>query len=184
MSKTLTLILGGARSGKSAFAQRLAQAAPSVLFVATAEAGDADMAARILAHQQARPASWKTLEEPLELEKAIPLSGGGATLIVLDCLTLWVSNILLKDQALTVNEVEARARGLLIRYREGEPSWVVVSNEVGLGIVPETYLGRRYRDLLGRVNQCFAEAADQVYLMVAGLALDLTRASPGPATER
>lgn len=189
--KTLTLILGGSRSGKSAFAQGLAGSAKSVLFVATAEALDADMAARIQAHQRSRPVGWTTLEEPRELAAAIPKAAPGHDLVVIDCLTLWVSNLLLSggegdgrvsDSPLQDMEhtILARAQGIIEAYQKGPASWVVVSNEVGLGIVPPTALGREYRDALGRVNQAFAAAASQVYLLVAGLAVDLTAAAARP----
>lgn len=170
----MTLILGGARSGKSAFAQRLATNARSVLFVATAEARDEDMRSRIEAHRRSRPTTWETLEEPLNLDATVPRAVGGRELVLVDCLTLWVSNLLLQDSEGSGHPIEKRAQALIASYRQGQASWIVVSNEVGLGVVPPTALGGRYRDVLGRVNQEFAAAADQVYLMVAGLAVDLT----------
>lgn len=175
MSKRLTLVLGGARAGKSTYAQRLAEQGQRVLFVATAEARDEEMSARIAAHQASRPAGWDTLEEPLDLAEALPPLMDSYDIILLDCLTLWVSNLLLEqDQAGATNRDPAsEARRLLSVYEAGNASWVVVSNEVGLGIVPTTKLGRVYVDELGCINQIFAAAADEVYFMAAGLPLEL-----------
>ena len=181
MTKSLTLILGGARSGKSTFAEKLASSASKVLFVATAEALDQDMASRIEAHQRARAATWRTLEEPRALESALPKAAQGCDLVLIDCLTLWVSNLLLQEAPKMADDgIQLRAEALRATYHGGSASWVVVSNEVGLGVVPPTALGRRYRDVLGRVNQAFATEADHVYLLVAGLALDLKAAGARP----
>ena len=179
MPKQLTLILGGARSGKSAFAERLARAAKNVLFVATAEPLDDDMARRIAAHRRARPAHWRTLEEPLNLAAAIPPALANADIVLLDCLTLWVSNMLLKaetalDPAAAEAAILAAATELLDICETSNAAWILVSNEVGLGVVPASPLGRAYRDALGKVNALAAARADKVYLMTAGLALDLT----------
>ena len=172
MSKQLTLILGGARAGKSTYAQQLAEGGERVLFVATAEAGDEQMEARIRAHRESRPAEWDTLEEPLDLVGALAGVADRYDTILLDCLTLWVSNLLLREGTAEV-DVPGEARGLLAAYEQGTASWVVVSNEVGLGVVPPTELGRLYADELGRVNQMVAAAADEVYFMAAGLPLKL-----------
>lgn len=176
----LTLILGGARSGKSAFAERLAASGRRVLFVATAEARDEDMALRIAAHRRSRPPAWATLEEPLDLAAALAAAENACDTVVIDCLTLWVSNLALMDPSPPDSEVLARAEGLLEVCRRSARRWIAITNEVGLGIVPDTPLGRRYRDLLGRVNQAFARQAGQVYLVVAGLALDLKAAGARP----
>jgi adenosylcobinamide kinase/adenosylcobinamide-phosphate guanylyltransferase len=171
-TRTLTLVLGGARSGKSAFAERLAATqGGSVLYVATAEALDTDMATRIRAHRAARPAAWHTLEAPRDLVGPLGHTAGAHDTVLLDCLTLWVSNLLLDGQE---SSLSAQMNALLDVYRAGTASWVVVSNEVGLGVVPPTPLGARYRDLLGQANQAVAAAADRVFLMIAGLAVDLT----------
>ena len=178
MSKRLTLILGGVRAGKSSYAQRLAAKGERVLFVATAEAGDADMQARIEAHRESRPSHWDTLEEPIDFVGAlIPLLHRYDT-VLLDCLTLWVSNLLLKEQdaELTQQNILAETERLLDLYRTGDASWIVVSNEVGLGVVPPTKLGRVFADELGRVNQLVAVEADDVYFMAAGLPLELKSA--------
>ena len=179
MAARLTLITGGARSGKSAFAERLAMQGKHVLFVATAEALDDDMARRIAAHRGSRPAEWDTLEEPRSLPEAIRRKAAGADsaydTIIVDCLTIWVSNLLLLHEGNA--DAEARiveAAGKLLDVRaSSDASWIVVTNEVGLGVVPSSSLGRTYRDALGRVNSLVASRADKVYLMAAGLALDL-----------
>jgi adenosyl cobinamide kinase/adenosyl cobinamide phosphate guanylyltransferase len=162
----LTLILGGARSGKSTRALSLAQG--RVLFVATAEALDDEMAARIAAHKAERPAEWDTLEEPRDIARSLHARVDRYDTIVIDCLTLWVANLL--EVGGTPSEWIAP---LLAAYEAGNANWVVISNEVGLGLVPDNALGRRYRDALGVVNQLVAEAADRVTLMVAGVPLSV-----------
>jgi adenosyl cobinamide kinase/adenosyl cobinamide phosphate guanylyltransferase len=165
---SLVLLLGGARGGKSALAARLAGAEATL--IATGTAGDEEMAERIRLHREERPPGWTTVEEPRELAASLAAVPAGAVVVV-DCLTLWVSNLLeagWEDEAV-VAEAEraaalAAARGALT---------VVVSNEVGLGIVPATPLGRRYRDLLGRVNAAWAGPAERVLLVVAGRTLEL-----------
>lgn len=180
MASRLILILGGARSGKSRHAQNLAEAyaVPSVLFVATAEAGDDEMAARIAAHRAARPPHWHTLEEPRHLAVAIAAWQPQPDLILVDCLTLWVSNLLLSlpeplDLTTAESLVQAETEALLKCIETSQATWIIVSNEVGLGLVPPYPLGRLYRDLLGNVNQRLAAAADEVIFMVAGLPMHL-----------
>jgi adenosylcobinamide kinase / adenosylcobinamide-phosphate guanylyltransferase len=159
---TLVLLLGGARSGKSKLALDLARRAGApVVFIATGTAGDEEMAARIEAHKNERPGDWTTIEEPVELERALRSVPAGTTAIV-DCLTLWVSNVL---------DVDGDSAACLAAARDGLT--IAVSNEVGLGIVPDNALARRYRDALGRVNATWADAADEVYLVVAGKRLRL-----------
>ena len=175
MGKRLTLVLGGVRAGKSSYAQRLAASGQRVLFVATAEAGDEEMKARIDAHRETRPVGWDTLEETIDLAGALkPLLPSYDT-VLLDCLTLWVSNLLLRSPDLESSSVDilAEAERLLETYRRGDASWIVVSNEVGLGVVPPTELGRSFADELGRVNQLVAAEANEVYFMAAGLPLRL-----------
>jgi adenosylcobinamide kinase/adenosylcobinamide-phosphate guanylyltransferase len=169
---TLVLLLGGARSGKSALAVRLAveRGAP-VTFVATARAGDPEMAERIGRHQRERPKEWSTIEEPLDLVAAVERAPASDTLVV-DCLSLWVANVL-ED----VDDVEDRAEAAAATAAARPGSTVAVSNEVGLGIVPATPLGRRYRDVLGRVNTIWAGMADEALLVVAGRALRLEPAA-------
>ena len=175
MAKQLVFVLGGARSGKSAFAERLARQGGRVLYVATAEALDESMERRIANHRQQRPPEWDTLEEPLALSAVLPAALQGYDTCLLDCLTLWVSNMLLSMEDDT--EVERRileaTEELLEACDRSSATWIVVSNEVGLGVVPSSRLGSVYRDALGRVNQMFAAKADKVYFMVAGLALEM-----------
>jgi len=170
----LTLILGGARSGKSTFAQQLASASVgNVWFVATAEARDDDMARRITQHQVDRLAHWRTIEEPLHVAYAL-MQNTPPTTVLLDCVTLWVSNLLLQPGS-TWEAAQAELDALLEWHRTTPCSLIVVSNEVGLGIVPADALSRTYREWLGRFNQQFAAAANDVLLMVAGLPIELRR---------
>jgi adenosylcobinamide kinase/adenosylcobinamide-phosphate guanylyltransferase len=183
--RSLTLILGGARSGKSAYAQRLAAGLGGpVLYVATAEAGDEEMRARILAHQAERPAGWRTCEAPRNTGAAIEAAAGDARVVIVDCLTLLANNVIVplpEDTAAAEAEaaLNAEVAGLLAAFGAGSAHWLVVSNEVGLGLVPEYPLGRVYRDALGRANQRLAEAADNVLFMVAGLPLVVRGRVPG-----
>jgi len=166
------LLLGGARSGKSATAVWLAAASGlPVTFIATAEPGDDEMAARIAQHRAGRPVGWVTVEAPLDLHGAVTTAAGGHFLIV-DCITLWVSNML--GTGRTDGEIEAEG-ARIARLLQGRRA-VVVSNEVGLGLVPTNELGRRYRDVLGSVNAAFADSASKSLLMVAGRAVDLMQA--------
>ncbi len=149
-----------------------------MLFAATAEAGDREMAARIRAHRDSRPADWDTLEEPVDLARALRPRLHGYDTILLDCLTLWVSNLLLleADAESSSRRILERTEELLVLIRGSDCSWIVVSNEVGLGVVPATELGRAYADELGRVNQFVAAEADDVYFMAAGLPMKLKAA--------
>jgi adenosylcobinamide kinase/adenosylcobinamide-phosphate guanylyltransferase len=174
----LTLILGGARSGKSTFAQRLAEmCAGSVAFIATAQAGDAEMARRIKAHRQERPARWKTYEIPVGIATAWRSQSLAADLVILDCLTFLVSNLLLQaatdldapDEKRAAMLVAEEIEALVSLIQETACDWIVVSNEVGMGLVPPYPLGRIYRDWLGWANQRLAAIADEVYLLVAGI---------------
>lgn len=168
----LVLLIGGARSGKSELALRLAveQSSP-VVFIATAQAGDAEMAERIAVHRRERPADWRTIEEPLRLREAIA-DVERTTCVVIDCLTLWTANAL---EAFGIAETEAQAAAAAEAASARPGLTVAVTNEVGLGIVPDNPLGRSYRDLLGHVNTIWADVADQAYLLVAGRALTLRR---------
>lgn len=169
--RRLTLITGGARSGKSSFALRLASASDDVLFVATAEPGDDDIAARIARHRRERPPHWRTIEAPLAVPAALA-AAEPAGVVVLDCATLWVSNMLLTEGA-SWEAASAELAGLLEWHAATAAHLIVVSNEVGLGIVPGDPLSRTYRDWLGRFNQRLAAAADAVYLLVAGLPVNV-----------
>jgi adenosyl cobinamide kinase/adenosyl cobinamide phosphate guanylyltransferase len=162
------LILGGARSGKSRFA--IAQHPPHarVAFVATAEARDADMAARIARHRSERPAAWRTIEEPVDLIGALD-AVGDVDAVIVDCLTLWVANRLLHGHDDKV--ILDGASDLAARIQSFSARLTLVSNEVGEGVHPETSDGLRFRDLLGVVNQTVAAASQRVVLMVAGIPL-------------
>jgi adenosylcobinamide kinase / adenosylcobinamide-phosphate guanylyltransferase len=169
----LVLLIGGARSGKSALATRLAveQDAP-VALLATARAGDEEMATRIACHRRERPDSWRTIEEPLRLCDAIEVVDGDECLIV-DCLTLWATNAL---DRLGAEEAEAQAASAADLASARRGLTIAVTNEVGLGLVPGNALGREYRDLLGRVNGIWAAMADHALLLVAGRVLELEKA--------
>jgi adenosylcobinamide kinase / adenosylcobinamide-phosphate guanylyltransferase len=171
----LTLILGGARSGKSSFAEKIArESGESVLYIATATAGDEEMADRIRRHRAARPAHWQTLEIPLDVGRH--LEPTPARVVIMDCITLLVSNILGSlPEGASDETILTRVRGemdeLLFAQARLGGQWLVVSNEVGLGLVPPYPLGRLYRDALGFANQHLAGAARRVVLMVAGIPL-------------
>ncbi len=177
MGKRLTLILGGARSGKSSYAQRLAaERGGAIVYVATAEAGDGEMAERIAAHRAERPAHWQTIEAPRSIGAAIRSGAVQADVILIDCLTLLANNVIVPlPESVTAQEAEAALNAeieeLLDAYAGSGAEWIIVSNEVGLGLVPPYLLGRVYRDALGRANQRLAAMADKVLFMVAGLPL-------------
>ena len=169
------LVLGGARSGKSRYAQALAEAsAPERLYLATASAGDAEMAARIARHRAERGTGWRTLEEPLELAAALRAEAQEGRVILVDCVTLWLSNVLLAD----LDPAEKIADLIETIAALGGPA-VFVSNEVGAGVVPASELGRAFRDWQGRANQELARGCDAVTLVAAGLAL-LLKPAPRP----
>jgi adenosylcobinamide kinase / adenosylcobinamide-phosphate guanylyltransferase len=169
---SLTFLLGGARSGKSSLAVELARAWEGpVSFIATAEAGDDEMAERIRIHRRQRPAEWQTIEAPLDVREALGLVADEAA-VMLDCLSLWVANLLERGDAAQEIEVESRTVSALAAGRRSLT--VAVSNEVGLGVVPSTELGRRYRDVLGRVNASWAADAEHAAFVVAGRSLRLS----------
>lgn len=183
----LVCILGGARSGKSTFAEQLAiKSECSVAFIATATASDDDMRLRIAHHRATRPQDWLTIEEPLDLVSALTQAAQVADVVLLDCITTWLGNWLWqhgdvdfdKEPALSTRySIEALSAidSLLatLMTLEARKTLIVVSNEVGMGIHPEYALSRVYRDILGRVNQRIAQTSERVYLMVAGLAVDI-----------
>jgi adenosylcobinamide kinase/adenosylcobinamide-phosphate guanylyltransferase len=176
----LTLILGGARSGKSKLAQRLAAPAGRVTYIATATAGqDPEMAARIERHRRDRPHSWRTIEEPLALAGAIELAAKDSDAILVDCLTIWLSNLFWEHRDSPPEQMEAVARAELQRIAGTvrQCRVILVSNELGCGTVPEPAVTRAFRDVQGLLNQWAAEAADEVILTVAGLPLYLKTAS-------
>ncbi len=169
MEGSCAFVIGGARSGKSRHAEGLARATGlPLVYIATAEAFDAEMAARIADHRTDRGAGWTTIEAPHDLAGALAAVPGGAAVLV-DCLTLWLSNLMLADR---MEEVATLLPALAVR----RGPVVLVSNEVGLGIVPDTPLGRAFRDAQGRLNQAVAAVADRVVFMAAGLPLVLKAA--------
>jgi adenosylcobinamide kinase / adenosylcobinamide-phosphate guanylyltransferase len=177
----LILITGGVRCGKSRFAERLAGdlGGDQVVYIATAEAGDDEMQAKITAHRANRPESWRTLEAPVDVAAAIEDAAASPTpprAILVDCLTMLVSNLLLGrdggEEETASARVDQQARAIRAVCARIAPNVIVVTNEVGWGVVPSTSLGRRYRDLLGTANQVLAAASAKVYLLVAGIAVD------------
>ena len=165
---SLVLLLGGARSGKSALAVRLGGDVATL--IATASVADAEMEERVRRHRAERPAAWATVEEPLALRSALTSVDPDSALVV-DCLSLWVSNLMAESWSDVAIETEGEAVAAAVAARPGLS--VVVSNEVGLGIVPVTPVGRRYRDVLGRVNAAFALASERTLLVVAGKTIEL-----------
>lgn len=162
-----TLVLGGARSGKSAFAEGLVvESGLERVYVATGAAGDEEMRARIAHHRATRGESWNTIEEPLALADVLARECGAERAVLVDCLTLWLSNLMHADR-----DVDQETDQLLHALRASVGPVVLVSNEVGLGIVPETPLGRRFRDAQGRLNQAVAAVAANVVFIAAGLPL-------------
>jgi len=188
----VVLVTGGARSGKSAFAETLAaRRGERVVYVATATAGDAEMADRIARHRARRPGSWRTVEAPLDIVAGLAAVDAGIEAVLVDCVAVWAANRLLAlgepaedgwwDRVGALERVLAEELDRAVTTGLVSP-WelILVTNEVGFGVVPPTELGRAYRDLLGRLNQAVAARADDVYLVVAGLAVEIRRL----ATER
>ena len=169
----IVYITGGARSGKSTFAQKQAERHEgTLLYVATAEVRDAEMAARIEKHQIARGERWQCLEEPLVLAEKIPAAASNVSAVMIDCLTLWLSN-LMETYGENEDVIRQEAETLLAALAAIEATVYIVSNEVGSGIVPENRLARSFRDLAGLLNQQVAAAADEAWVVVSGLPLQL-----------
>ena len=176
---TLTLILGGARSGKSSHALKLAkESGKPVTFIATAQAFDDEMSARIQKHKAERPAHWHTLELPLNIASSVSQIKSDA--VILDCVTLWATNLMMQfvkddlvDETPYLNAIQNETEELLAIIQNTNQNWFIVSNEVGLGLVPPYQMGRVYRDGLGWVNQRIAKEADTVLFMVAGLPMTI-----------
>jgi len=181
----LTIVLGGARSGKSHYAQSLCKSSSNVIYIATAPAGDdeddPEMRERIARHRADRPAKWQTVEEHLDLSRAVREAPVDATLLI-DCVTLWISNLMWEFREMTKAEQEKLILSKIdelidvVRRRAGEV--VIVSNEVGCGLVPEHPVARAFRDLQGFANQRLARASDNVVLVIAGLPLQLKPGAP------
>lgn len=175
------LILGGARSGKSTFAQKLASdMGQRVLFVATAAPLDEEMRQRIEAHKKARPRGWRTMEVATGVGNKLSRQIGDAEVVIIDCLTLLISNILgeaseVADSPLLNRRVMTQVKALIRCLEKSSASFIIVSNEVGMGLVPAYPSGRLFRDLLGKANQLVAEQADDVYLMVAGIPVEVKK---------
>ena len=171
MRSPLILVLGGARSGKSSFALRLAEERwPRPLYLATAEVLDAEMADRVRQHRQVRGQRWQCVEEPLDVAKVLADDSLDCDGILVDCMTLWLSNVILKEGDAGW---ESRREALIKALRDRSRSVILVSNEVGMGIVPENALARKFRDLAGWLNQALAAEADTVVFVAAGLPMTL-----------
>ncbi|MDR1136863.1 MAG: bifunctional adenosylcobinamide kinase/adenosylcobinamide-phosphate guanylyltransferase [Synergistaceae bacterium] len=194
MKPVITLVIGGARSGKSSFAQRLAaESGTNITYVATADAGDPEMAARINDHRERRPKEWKTWEGNIsDLPREIKKLAGEDCVLMLDCLTMYITGLFLtnpKSQSEDISEWSEAEEVILDRVREifsgfmdsgnGQKRLIAVSNEVGSGVVPAFPMGRRFRDLQGRVNQIAAKSAHEVALIVAGIPLWLKSRDAG-----
>ncbi len=166
----LALVIGGARSGKSRFAQSLGINAARVVYIATARSEDAEMDARIAQHRLDRPAHWLTVEEPLEIGSAVERHAPHCDFLLIDCLTLWLSNYCWEHRDEEPPAIQASALSEVARIATARScSVVAITNEVGCGLVPESALGRFFRDLQGRVNQEVASSADWVHHVVAGI---------------
>jgi len=176
MNKQLILILGGVRSGKSRYAQQIAgDIGKRVLFLATAEAGDDEMKHRIARHKSSRPESWRTIEEQIDIAGALRKNAARADAVIIDCVTVWLSNMLMHNEKLSEKDMIKDIDKLIDSYEHGDATYIIVSGEVGMGIVPEHPLGRIFRDYLGLANQRLAAKADRVVLMVAGIAVDVKK---------
>jgi adenosylcobinamide kinase/adenosylcobinamide-phosphate guanylyltransferase len=161
------LVLGGARSGKSTYAENRAKGHPGErIYIATAEVTDTEMAERIRHHQERRGSRWRTIEAPFELSGALRKHDGPDCVILIECITVWINNLMFHDRA-----IEPAVAEFCAALTDAKGHVVVVSNEVGFGIVPENALARRFRDFAGRANQAIAASADEVVLVVAGLPL-------------
>lgn len=165
----ITFILGGARSGKSSYALKLAKAGRGkrIAFIATCKPSDNEMKKRIALHKKARPAHWQTFEEPADISLLLKRIGAEFDVIIIDCLTLLLAEFMLKR--LKKNEIENKISGLSAALKKIKARSIVVSNEVGLGIVPENKLARDFRDIAGRMNQLVAGRADNVFVLISGI---------------
>ncbi len=177
MIKEIVLITGGARSGKSRYAEERAFGlGPRLLYLATGEAGDEEMARRIAEHKKRRGENWITVEEPLDVEKALLAHQGKIDCVVVDCLTLWVSNLLIRRGE---ESVKSAAKDLVDKLPHFDFHLLLVANEVGSGIVPDNALARQFRDLAGWANQCIGAVATEIILLVAGVPLTVKKIEIG-----
>lgn len=168
----VTFILGGARSGKSQFAIGLAKkTSKCVIFIATATDSDKEMRERIKLHRKNRPSHWKTIEEPKKLSSLVKGIPKKTELIIIDCMTIFISNLLLEGKS--DNFIESEISLMLKALKKSRLNSLIVSNEVGMGIVPDNALARRFRDLAGKINQGIAKASNEVYFIVSGLTLKI-----------
>lgn len=173
METRLILITGGARSGKSRFAQTLAEHLEGhKVFIATAQPLDEEMSTRIEKHKRERPAGWDTIEESARLAQAVKKCSGNYQVVLIDCLTMWISH-LLTQRTLSESEIVNEVQSLITSCKTVQGTVVIVSNEVGWGIVPANKVSRIFRDIVGRANQDIASHADKVYLVVSGIPLKL-----------
>ena len=178
----LILVTGGSRSGKSGFALETARRFEGRrVFLATAQASDEEMKRRIQAHRESRPADWSVVEEPSEVPKALraALGPGGAGVVIVDCITIWMSNLLLQDESFGESEAAARAQELAAAANGTAHGVIAVTNEVGSGVVPDNALARRFRDCAGRANQVLAREAAEVFLCVSGIAVAIKTSNKG-----
>lgn len=176
----LILVCGGSRSGKSEFAEELAAGlGGQVIYVATSQVCDEEMAQRVAAHRSRRPAEWETIEEPVAVAKHLEERGQKDTVFLIDCLTLFITNLFLEEglQAVSVSErqeaILAEVEKLAKTAREIQGTVIVVTNEIGMGVVPESSLGREFRDLAGKANQIMARYAQEVYFTLLGIPIEL-----------
>lgn len=168
--KSVTLVLGGAQSGKSYYAQQLASHFERVTFIATARGTDTEMRKKIARHRRGRPSAWRTIEAPLDLEKSVCAASRESDVVLIDCLTVYVDNVMSAGRkSKSKSDLKECINAVCEAIRKGEASVIVVSNEVGSGVVPPYRSGRAYRNFLGQMNQKVAQIADNVILMVAGV---------------
>jgi adenosylcobinamide kinase/adenosylcobinamide-phosphate guanylyltransferase len=177
--RRVTFVIGGARSGKSTYAEALAKSARSPVYIATAEQIDEEMSERIASHRARRGRRWRTVEEPLQLAAAIALADEKDGFVLVDCVTVWLNNLLFHSE-----DIEPHMAILSDTLAEAKGHIVIVANEVGLGIVPENALARRFRDDAGRVNQAIARIADEVVFIAAGLPTLLKKPAPRRRSKR
>jgi len=179
MSSKIVLVTGGARSGKSSFAERLAtEESKKVAYIATGEPFDKEMKIRIQKHKDRRPVHWETYEEPIEVNQLVQRLGLEREIIIIDCLTLLTSNLLLREEdkigdPIWEEEVLSEIKKITESCYKVNAQVIIVSNEIGMGLVPDNLLGRFYRDILGRANHVIAGKADEVFLMVSGIPLKI-----------